>query len=81
MLAGRGISGQGHIAAKPGLGNLRIGGFDSNPAAGQGLIGLMGFGIIAAGFGGHVAIADVGADTLITIDSNLTRPKRAATLV
>jgi len=79
LLAGRGISGQGHIAAKPGLGNLRIGGFDSNPAAGQGL--MMGFGIIAAGFGGHVAIADVGADTLITIDSNLTRPKRAATLV
>jgi Ca2+-binding RTX toxin-like protein len=55
---------------KASFGNDRVSGFDANPAGGQDLIELSGFGINAANFASHVTIADVGADTLLTIDGN-----------
>jgi hypothetical protein len=40
-------------------GNHRMGGFDADPTCGWELIELLGFGITAASFGAHVAIAVV----------------------
>ena len=51
-----------------GFGNDRITDFDAGPPGGQDLLDLKQFGITAANFDSHVAITDVGADTLITID-------------
>jgi hypothetical protein len=56
----------------PGFGNDRIINFDANPAGGQDLIDITAFGITAATFGDRVVIADVGADTLVTIDGTDT---------
>lgn len=56
--------------------NDRIAGFDANPSGGQDLIELSGFGITAADFLSHVTIADVGADTLVTIDGNVDQTIR-----
>jgi hypothetical protein len=50
------------------FGSDRITGFDANPAGGQDLIDLSEFGFLEADFALHVAITDVGADTLVTID-------------
>jgi hypothetical protein len=50
------------------FGSDRITGFDANPAGGQDLIDLSDFGFLVADFALHVAITDVGADTLVTID-------------
>jgi Ca2+-binding RTX toxin-like protein len=50
------------------FGSDRITGFDANPAGGQDLIDLSAFGFLEADFALHVAITDVGADTLVTID-------------
>jgi Ca2+-binding RTX toxin-like protein len=52
----------------PGFGNDRIQGFDANTAGGQDRLDVTVFGISAADFAMRVAIADVGADTLITVD-------------
>jgi len=63
-----GGGGEDTFVFKPGFGNDRITGFDANPSGGQDLIELFGFGITAADFAARVAIADVGANTLVTID-------------
>jgi Ca2+-binding RTX toxin-like protein len=63
---------------KPGFGNDRISGFDANPSGGQDLIELSGFGITAANFADHVDIADVGADTLVTIGDDASQTIRLA---
>jgi Ca2+-binding RTX toxin-like protein len=58
----------------PGFGNDIVsnsggGGFDANPAGGgQDLLDISGLGITAATFAAHVAIVDLGADMLVTID-------------
>ncbi|TWH96157.1 putative Ig domain-containing protein [Bradyrhizobium daqingense] len=52
----------------PGFGNDRIQGFDANPAGGQDFLDVTAFGISATDFAMRVAIADVGADTLVTVD-------------
>ncbi|WP_081500870.1 Ig-like domain-containing protein [Bradyrhizobium liaoningense] len=52
----------------PGFGNDRIQGFDANPAGGQDFLDVTAFGISAADFAMRIAIADVGADTLVTVD-------------
>ena len=53
-----------------GFGNDSITDFDAGPPGGQDLIDLSQLGITSATFAAHVTIADVGADTLITIDNN-----------
>ncbi len=52
--------------------------FDANPAGGQDYIDLTAFGITAATFASHVAITDVGADTLVTIDGQADQVIRLA---
>ncbi len=54
----------------PGFGNDRILQFDANPTGGQDLLDISAFGIKSADFAARVTIADVGADTLVTIDGN-----------
>jgi hypothetical protein len=54
----------------PGFGNDKIFAFDANPAGGQDFLDISQFGITAATFASRVTIADVGADTLVTIDGN-----------
>ena len=54
----------------PGFGNDRILGFDADPSDGQDLLDISAFGITSANFNARVAITDVGADTLVTIDGN-----------
>jgi Ca2+-binding RTX toxin-like protein len=51
-----------------GFGKDRIQDFDANPRGGQDLIELSGFGITASTFAERVAITDIGADTLVTVD-------------
>jgi len=52
------------------LGWTRLCPNDANPTGGQDFLELSGFGINADNFASYVAIADVGTDTLITIDNN-----------
>jgi hypothetical protein len=52
----------------PGFGNDRIQGFDANTVGGQDRLDVSAFGITAGNFATRVAIADVGADTLVTVD-------------
>ena len=51
-----------------GFGNDIITGFDANPTGGQDLLDISALGITAANFAASVTIADLGADTLVTID-------------
>jgi Ca2+-binding RTX toxin-like protein len=51
-----------------GIGNDRINGFDANPSGGQDFLDISAFGITSASFAARVKIADVGADTLVSID-------------
>ncbi len=51
-----------------GFGNDRINGFDANPTGGQDLLDISAFGVTSANFAARVTIADVGANTLVTID-------------
>ena len=59
-----------------GFGNDKILQFDANPVGGQDHLDLTAFGITAATFAARVTIADVGADTLITIDGNAAQAIR-----
>jgi VCBS repeat-containing protein len=52
----------------PGFGNDRIQSFDANPAGGQDRLDISAFGIRTSDFATRVAITDVGADTLVTVD-------------
>jgi phosphodiesterase/alkaline phosphatase D-like protein len=65
-----GGSGSDTFLFVPGFGKDRIGDFDANPSGGQDFLDISGFGITNADFDTRVTIADVGADTLITIDAN-----------
>ena len=60
----------------PGFGNDRINGLDANPAGGQDFLDISEFGITSVDFAARVAITDVGADTLVTIDTNLDQTIR-----
>lgn len=60
----------------PGFGNDRILGFDANPSGGQDLLDISAFGITNGNFATRVTIADVGADTLITIDGDAAQTIR-----
>jgi Ca2+-binding RTX toxin-like protein len=55
----------------PNFGNDTINDFDANPSGGQDFLDISEFGITSTDFAARVAIADVGADTLVTIDGNL----------
>jgi len=66
----RGGTGTDTFIFGPGFGNDRILDFDANPKGGQDFLDISGFGITAATFATRVTIADVGADTLVTIDGN-----------
>ncbi|MDT4838956.1 RTX calcium-binding nonapeptide repeat (4 copies) [compost metagenome] len=50
------------------FGNDIINGFDANPAGGQDLLNIAAFNLTAATFASRVAIADAGADALVTIN-------------
>jgi Ca2+-binding RTX toxin-like protein len=57
----------------PGFGHDTITDFDANPAGGgQDHIDLSALGITAATFASHVAIQDLGADMLVTVDGTHT---------
>ncbi|MFC4861432.1 calcium-binding protein, partial [Pseudomonas sp. MAHUQ-62] len=53
-----------------GFGQDRILDFDANPAGGQDRMDVTALGITAATFAANVVIADVGADTQVTIGAN-----------
>jgi Ca2+-binding RTX toxin-like protein len=53
-----------------GFGNDQILQFDADPAGGQDRLDLTAFGITNADFAARVTVADVGGNTLITIDGN-----------
>lgn len=55
---------------KPGFGRDKITDFGATPKSGQDYIHLGAFGITTANFAEHVGIADIGKDTLITIDGD-----------
>jgi Ca2+-binding RTX toxin-like protein len=52
----------------PDFGNDVITDFDANPAGGQDRLDISAFGVTSATFAARVTIADLGADTLVTID-------------
>ena len=56
-----------------GFGNDRVMGFDANPAGGQDLLNIAALGVTAANFAGNVTIADVGADTLVSVGGDSIR--------
>ncbi len=57
----------------PNFGNDRIMDFDANPVGGQDLLNIAALGVTAATFAASVTIADVGADTLVTIGADSIR--------
>src|SRR5262245_6039963 len=59
-----------------GFGNDRVLGFDANPQSGQDFLNISAFGITSATFAARVTTADVGADTLVTIDSDAAQTIR-----
>jgi VCBS repeat-containing protein len=65
-----GGGGSDSFVFKPDFGKDRITNFDVNPAGGQDFLDISAFGITNADFRERVAIADVGADTLVTIDGD-----------
>ncbi|MNF54159.1 Endo-1,3-1,4-beta-glycanase ExsH [compost metagenome] len=57
-----------------GFGNDRIMDFDANPAGGgQDLLNIAALGVTAANFAANVTIADVGADTLVSVGGGSIR--------
>jgi Ca2+-binding RTX toxin-like protein len=56
------------LVFKPSFGNDTVVGFDASPNGGQDLLDFTAFGFTAATFASHVAITDIGDDTLIKID-------------
>ncbi|MFT7467600.1 MAG: Ca2+-binding RTX toxin-like protein, partial [Candidatus Pseudothioglobus sp.] len=56
-----------------GFGNDRIMDFDANPVGGQDLLNIAALGVTAANFAANVSIADIGADTLVTIGADSIR--------
>jgi Ca2+-binding RTX toxin-like protein len=66
----KGGGGSDTFVFEPGFGNDRITDFDAKPAGGQDFLDISAFGITSADFAERVTIADVGADTLVTIDGD-----------
>lgn len=62
-----GGAGNDFFVFAPGFGNDVVNGFDANPAGGQDLLDISAYGFTAASFAANVTIADLGADTLVTI--------------
>jgi serralysin len=58
------------------FGSDTINGFDADPAGGQDFLNISAFGITGTDFASRVNIADVGADTLVTIDGNAAQTMR-----
>ncbi|WPC06764.1 peroxidase family protein [Pseudomonas benzenivorans] len=56
-----------------GFGNDRIQDFDANPVGGQDLLNIAALGVTAANFAANVTIADVGADTLVSVGGGSIR--------
>jgi Ca2+-binding RTX toxin-like protein len=56
-----------------GFGNDSILGFDANPTDGQDLLNIAALGVTAANFATNVTIADVGADTLVSVGGGSIR--------
>ncbi|WP_137819718.1 peroxidase family protein [Pseudomonas sp. 2FG] len=56
-----------------GFGTDSVQGFDANPAGGQDVLNIAALGVTAANFAASVTIADVGADTLVTIGAGSIR--------
>ncbi|NQD93143.1 calcium-binding protein, partial [Pseudomonas sp. CrR25] len=56
-----------------GFGNDSIMDFDANPAGGQDLLNIAALGVTAANFAANVTIADVGADTLVSVGGGSIR--------
>jgi len=71
-----GAGGSDTFVFKPNFGNDRIIDFDANPAGGQDFLDISAFGITNEDFAARVAIADVGADTLIMIDGDAAQTIR-----
>jgi Ca2+-binding RTX toxin-like protein len=71
-----GGSGNDAFIFAPGFGNDRVLGFDANPSGGQDFLDISAFGITKTTFATRVKIADVGADTLVTIDGNVAQTIR-----
>ncbi|WP_439888876.1 peroxidase family protein [Pseudomonas sp. MBLB4123] len=57
----------------PGFGNDRITDFDADPVGGQDLLNIAALGVTAANFAANVTIADVGADTLVSVGGGSIR--------
>ncbi|WPC06763.1 peroxidase family protein [Pseudomonas benzenivorans] len=57
----------------PGFGNDIITDFDANPVGGQDLLNIAALGVTAATFAASVTIADVGADTLVSVGGGTIR--------
>jgi Ca2+-binding RTX toxin-like protein len=65
------------IVLQPGFGNDRVNDFDPNPTGGQDLIDITAFGILnSSDFAARIAITDIGADTLVTIDGDVAQTLR-----
>ena len=62
----------------PDFGNDVITDFDANPAGGQDRLDISAFGVTSATFMARVAIDDLGADTLVTIDQDPAQTVRLA---
>jgi Ca2+-binding RTX toxin-like protein len=61
------------VFSAAGFGADRVQGFDANALGGQDLLDLSALGINAASFAALVSIADVGADTLVSIGTDSIR--------
>jgi hypothetical protein len=65
-----GGEGDDRFVFAPGFGQDRIEEFDAQPAGGQDLLDVSAFGIAEADFAPRLTIADLGPDTLVTIDGD-----------
>ncbi|UTW07475.1 peroxidase family protein [Pseudomonas benzenivorans] len=68
-----GGSGNDTFVFGPGFGNDQILDFDPNPVDGQDLLNIAALGVNAANFAANVTIADVGADTLVSVGGGSIR--------
>ncbi|TWC34957.1 Ca2+-binding RTX toxin-like protein [Pseudomonas sp. SJZ079] len=68
-----GGAGDDNFAFGVGFGNDIIMDFDANPVGGQDLLNIAALGVTAASFAANVTIADVGADTLVSVGGGTIR--------
>ncbi len=67
-----GMAGNDTFRFAAGFGNDTISGFDANPGGGQDVLNVADLGINAGNFNARVAIVDLGANMLVTIDGTET---------